>query len=111
MPVDTDKRVRIVAALVNPVGPDESLETVMLVNTTSAPVSLDGWKLTNQESQSHALQGSVDANLPLLVRLPASFQLPNEGGAITLLNDQGVEVDGVTYTAAQAGEEGRTIVF
>lgn len=111
MPVQSDKAVRIVAALVNPTGPDQNLETVMLVNTTPGRVSLDGWKLVNRHNQSHVLQGSVDANAPFLVNLPASFPLSNQGGTITLVDDQGAEVDGVSYTGEQAREEGRTIVF
>lgn len=111
MPVETNKAVRIVAALVNPTGRDHNLETVMLVNTTPGRVSLDGWKLVNRQNQQHALGGSVDPNAPLLVNLPASFPLSNKGGTITLLDDSGAEVDGVSYTAADAAQEGRTVVF
>jgi hypothetical protein len=32
-------------------------------------------------------------------------------GIITLLNDQGLKVDGVSYTEQQADTEGWTIVF
>jgi hypothetical protein len=38
-------------------------------------------------------------------------QLGNQGGLITLLNPDGLKVDGVAYTQAQAAAEGWSIVF
>jgi hypothetical protein len=38
-------------------------------------------------------------------------QLGNKGGIITLLDDQGLKVDGVSYTEQQAQLEGWTLVF
>jgi len=38
-------------------------------------------------------------------------QLGNQGGAITLIDGAGLKVSGVFYTAAQARQEGWTIVF
>lgn len=110
LPSEPDKLVRIVAALVNPQGADEGKETVTLVNTTPKKVSLKGWKIANRLNQTHELSGEVDANAPLLVRLPANFQLTNNGGTITLINDKGMKVDGVSYTRADA-RDGRTVVF
>jgi len=39
------------------------------------------------------------------------IQLPNEGGIITLLDNKGLKVHGVSYTAKDAANEGWTIVF
>jgi hypothetical protein len=39
------------------------------------------------------------------------MQLSNKGGIITLLDDDGLKVDGVSYTAAQGDQPGWTIVF
>ena len=38
-------------------------------------------------------------------------QLGNQGGTITLLDAAGLKVAGVSYTAAEAGQEGWTVVF
>ena len=38
-------------------------------------------------------------------------RLGNQGGAITLLDGAGLKVSGVSYTTAQARQEGWTIVF
>ena len=47
----------------------------------------------------------------LRVRIAKPMELSNQGGIITLLNEQGLKVDGVSYTKAQAQEPGWTIVF
>jgi hypothetical protein len=45
------------------------------------------------------------------VQVAAPVQLGNQGGLITLLNPDGLKVDGVAYTQAQAAAEGWSIVF
>ena len=44
------------------------------------------------------------------VALTAPTKLGNSGGIITLLNAQGLKVDGVSYTSAQAKREGWLVV-
>ena len=39
------------------------------------------------------------------------MELSNKGGLITLLNEEGLNVDGVSYTKDQAQNPGWTIVF
>ena len=46
-----------------------------------------------------------------MITLPSSVQLGNKGGLITLLHKQGVKVDGVSYTEADAKKEGWTVVI
>jgi hypothetical protein len=47
----------------------------------------------------------------LVISLPPSVQLGNKGGMITLLDNNGLKVDGVAYTGEQAKREGWTLVF
>jgi len=47
----------------------------------------------------------------LEVTLSGGVQLGNNGGAIRLLDAAGLKVDGVSYTAAQAKQQGWTVVF
>ena len=42
---------------------------------------------------------------------PNAVALSNKGGIITLLDDRGLKVDGVSYTKAQAAQPGWTITF
>jgi uncharacterized protein YukJ len=59
----------------------------------------------------HTLSGTLAPGATLVVALPPAVQLGNRGGLISLLNRQGLKVDGVAYTEEQADKEGWTIVF
>lgn len=108
-----DAQVRIVAALVNPPGDDPSKESVTLMNTSPQPVDLSGWALADRLKQKHAINDiSLDSGEVVTVPLTGkNAQLGNNGGIITLLNQQGVKVDGVSYTKNDAQKQGWMIVF
>jgi uncharacterized protein YukJ len=108
---EPDGSVRIVAALVNPVGPAPERETVTLINTTAAAVDLTGWRLLDRLKHPLPLSGGIEAGATRVVEVVAPVQLGNSGGLITLLNKDGLKVHGVSYTKAQASHEGETIVF
>jgi uncharacterized protein YukJ len=109
-PEAPDGAIRIIAALANAIGSPE-LETVTLLNVTSQPIDLAGWKLLDRDKHAMALQGLLAAGETLRVKLVAPVLLPNKGGMITLLNPDGLRVDGVTYTKVQASLPGFTIKF
>jgi uncharacterized protein YukJ len=111
IPDEPDGIVRIVGALVNPVGPAPEAETVTLLNPSPYPIDLAGWAIANQQKQTHHLTGLLDAGATIVVQLPETLHLGNQGGIITLLNQQGLKVDGVAYTREQAQREGWTIMF
>lgn len=102
--------VRIVAALVNSVQSPE-IETVTILNTSPRNISLQGWHLADKMKQRLKLDGSLPAGAAKTVTVRAPMQLSNKGGIITLLDEQGLKVDGVAYTKAQADQPGWTIVF
>ncbi|MFB6437392.1 DUF2278 family protein [Streptomyces sp. NPDC056411] len=107
-----EEALRIVAALVNPAGPAPEEETVTLVNTSAAPVDLDGWHLTDQHKHQLDLpEGRLGPGATLVVPVHNGFQLGNHGGSITLLDPAGLKVHGVAYTEQQAQREGRTLTF
>ena len=104
--------MRIVAALVNPIGPAPERETVTVINASPAPVDLTGWRLADRLKRSCAVPaGPVAAGATLTVPATDGVQLGNDGGAITLLDPAGVKVHGVSYTSDQARREGWTAVF
>ncbi len=109
-PQAPDGAVRIVAALVNPVESPE-VETVTLLNVTDSPIDLTGWKLLDRHKHSMSLQGGISAGETLRITLVPPAVLPNKGGLITLLNPDGLRVDGVTYTKAQASRQGFSLKF
>jgi len=110
--VGIDARVRIVAAMVNPVGPSPEQESVLLLNASPDPVDLSGWRIADRLKQSSTTPAaSIGPGETVRVVLPPNVQLGNKGGAITLLDANAVKVDGVSYTAAQAQRDGWTVVF
>ncbi len=104
--------VRVVAAMVNPAGGGQEDETVTLINASGADVALDGWKLADSQKNTMSFPApEIAAGQTLQVPVTDGFRLGNQGGAITVLDAEGLKVHGVSCTAAQAGDEGRTIVF
>ncbi len=111
-PAQLEQAVRIVAALVNPTGPAPEAETVTLLNTTPEAVDLAGWSILDREKRPMPLDaGPVPAGDTIRIPLAPPVQLGNRGGLVTLLDPDGLKVDGVAYTKAQADNEGWTIVF
>jgi len=105
--------IKIVAALVNPEGIDEGQETVTLVNTGVETVSLDGWFLVDKMKNRFGIKDvNLAPGMASTILLPRnSIQLSNKGGEIRLVNRDGATAHLVTYSKAQAGRQGRTIVF
>lgn len=111
-PVPGTRPVRIVAALVNPRGPAPEAETVTLLNASPDAVDLTGWHLQDRLGQRSAVPpGPLAAGACLTVRLSGGAQLGNHGGEISLLDARRSKIDGVSYTAEQAGREGWSVVF
>jgi uncharacterized protein YukJ len=110
-PGEPDYVVRIIAAMVNPVGPAPEQESVMLLNTSPQPVDLADWAIADRLKRTQRLSGIIAPGATLVVPLSPAVQLGNQGGIITLLNAQGLKVHGVSYTQEQARREGWTIVF
>ncbi|GAA1957249.1 DUF2278 family protein [Agromyces allii] len=109
---DGDHRVRIVGALVNPVGPAPEAESVTLINTTPASIDLAGWQLADQQKHRGPVpSGALAAGATVSFGMPSGVQLGNRGGILTLLDDHNLKVDGVAYTADEARNEGWTVVF
>lgn len=115
IPITVDSPVRIIAALVNPLGDDPGKETVTLINTGSANVSLEGWFLLDAMNNRYVLSDQSNVMSPAAtttITLPKnSIQLSNKGGEIRLLNRDGKVVHRVSYTKVQAQEQGRTLIF
>lgn len=105
--------VRIVSAVVNPVGIDHGQETVTLMNTGKETVDLSGWFIVDKSRRRYGIPALVlDAGTASTIRLPADgAQLGNNGGEIRLISREGHTAHLVAYSKAQARREGETIVF
>jgi hypothetical protein len=87
-------------------------KSVTLTNLTTHRVSLASWKLHNSAGQAQELP----ANAVLGPMSTGGFEVPNlplmsNGDIITLVNKDGLKVDGVSYNSQQGNMEGRPIVF
>ena len=103
--------IRLVAALVNPIGPAPEAETVTILNASPAAVDVSHWFLADRIGQRSPVPGGpLDTGATRVVPVVPPMALGNSGGTITLLDASGTKVDGVAYTAAQA-REGWTVVF
>lgn len=104
--------MRVVGALVNPIGPAPEAEEVTLLNASPAAVDLSGWLLADRAKRTCSLPATrLAAGATLVVPLTDGVQLGNKGGAITLLDARGLKVHGVSYSAEQSHDEGWTVVF
>lgn len=105
-----DWSMYIVAALVNDTRLEE-IETVTLLNPGPVPIDLAGWSLADKNKNKHPLSGVVDPGESVRIVVQKPMELSNKGGIITLLNEEGLKVHGVSYTKAQAQNPGWTVVF
>ena len=108
-----DGLIRIVAAKINPSGHDPGMETVILINTTPESANLEGWSIVDNNKKKEILHGpDIGPGEAAAITLSGrGAQLSNKGGIITLLDPNGIKVDGVAYTKAQAKKQGWTLVF
>ena len=96
---------RIVAALVNDTQSPE-VESVTLLNPSPRPLDLSGWSLADKNKKRHALSGVIPAGDTVRVRIDKPMELSNQGGIITLLNEEGLKVHGVAYTKVAGAAPG-----
>ena len=107
---DPQGLVRIVAALVNSVQSPE-VEVVTLLNASPREINLQGWTLLDSQKNKQKLTGKLKSGEARAVRVEKPLALSNKGGIISILDETGLKVDGVSYTKAQASNPGWTIVF
>ncbi|HEX5966365.1 MAG TPA: YukJ family protein [Pyrinomonadaceae bacterium] len=107
---DPQGLVRIVAALVNSVKSPE-VEVVTLVNASPRDIKLQNWSLVDGQKNKQKLSGALKSGEARAIRVEKPVALSNKGGIITILDETGLKVDGVSYTKAQASNPGWTIVF
>lgn len=104
--------VRVLAALVNPLGPAPEHEWVLLLNASPDPVDVAGWRVLDRAKNRTPVPAQVLApGDTLTVRLGVGGAvLGNKGGQITLLDAAALKVHGVSYTEPDA-REGWVVVF
>lgn len=103
--------VRIAAALVNPLQTSEGgHETVTLLNTSANTISLDGWRLADNNG-SLMLNGQLGAGETLRVRLTSGLRLSNIRDTLTLVDAGGALIDQVSYQKRDLPPPGHSKIF
>lgn len=111
-PFRSNEDIRILSALINPIGDDVAKETVSLINAGPAPVSLGDWYLNDKIDRKTDLSDLLlQPGFPRTVELDgAGVQLSNKGGKIELWKGNTL-VHQVSYSRRQARAENRTLIF
>jgi uncharacterized protein YukJ len=108
---DRAHRARIVSAFIHSNDEKRGVEHVAIRNDGHEPLSVSGWRLLNRNGDAMILDGVVP---PLTVRrfpLPDPVPLSSRGGLIRLLDSNGEEVDGVSYTRHEVRRKHGTLTF
>ena len=104
--------------LANPDGTDRGSEFVEILNTAGEAISLEGWSLSDGTGATrHVFSGTLQAGTALvlfdegehldvpgaIVSTTTYLSLNNTGDTITLMDEDGVTVDVVSYGTASSG--------
>ncbi len=112
LPTSTSK-VQISAALINPKGGGIGKENVTLANRTGLLLDISGWSLLDTYKRRSMIDDIVlKPYSTAKVKLSGSgVQLSNKGGLITLVDQNGSKVDGVSYTRDQSSVAGVELIW
>ncbi|WP_276482697.1 DUF2278 family protein [Paraflavitalea pollutisoli] len=109
-PGESQGLVRIIGALVNSIQSPE-VESVTLLNTSPGELDITNWAILDSQKKKQVLVGNIGPGECLQIQIRQPLALSNKGGIITLIDDNGLKIDGVAYTKEQASHPGWTIVF
>jgi uncharacterized protein YukJ len=99
-------------ALINPAGADPGHEAIVIGNLAATAINLDGWQIADRNGHVSKLGVQIPAGASAVVTLDGTgAQLGNNGGNLVLSDDQGNQVDSVTYSAADASVVDRYVRF
>jgi hypothetical protein len=102
---------RIVGAFVHPNDEKRGVEHVAIRNDGHDPLHVGGWRLLNRDGDATSLDGVVPPRTVRRFPLPAVVPLSSRGGLIRLLDGDGEEVDGVSYTRHEARRKHGSLTF
>ena len=111
--VTEENSVRIISAMVNPVGDDVGFEMITLVNVAAKEVVITNWSLKDKNDNVHVIEEkTIKPGEFFPVKLSGkNVQLSNKGGNIRLYDDKQKLIHKVSYSKAQARNQGATVLF
>jgi Lamin Tail Domain len=83
-------------------------ESVTLLNCSPESIDLSGWALADRLKRKQFLNGTqIRGGEAIQIPLSGTdAQLSNQGGTISLLDAEGLKIDGVAYTKEQVKLQG-----
>jgi uncharacterized protein YukJ len=85
---------------------------VILLNVSPKPVALENWALLDEAKQRHELRGILEAGSTRAFELPHGFGLvAGRGGTLTVIDGEGMRVDGVRCGRGDLARDGWAVVF
>lgn len=109
---DEEVDVFIAAAMVNPSGAQRDGEWVSIANLGADPVSIDGWRLIDDQRRERELEGTIPPGEAVRIQPLTPVMLANSRNAfIQLVDADARQIDRVPYTKEQAQRAGTPVVF
>ena len=103
--------VKIIAALVDPIGVDMGKEAITLFNASPEDINLDGWYIQDGPGRKSLLKGEISPGSGTRILLSGKgVILSNNGGQLSLYDNKGSLRHEVKYTGREV-RSGWTIVF
>lgn len=90
--------VQILAVLPDPFAQDDGKEAVVIANSSTRPLKLDGWKLTDDDGAEIKLSGEIPPCSVITVHHPHEAWLSNSGDELRLIDAKGTIIDEVSYS-------------
>ncbi|NUM35771.1 MAG: DUF2278 family protein [Candidatus Brocadiae bacterium] len=107
---DLQGAVKIICALLNT--GNQPRQSISLLNRGESKLSLDGWAFADRQKRRQYLKGySIEPGSFLSIPVDDTINLSKDGGIITLLDNKGIKIDGVSYTRKDCQKEGWTTKF
>jgi uncharacterized protein YukJ len=103
--------IRIVAAYVHPNDEKAGVEHVSIRNDSHESVSVSGWRLLNRNGDATDLEGVMSPRSVRRFELRHDVPLSSRGGMIRLVDNEGEEVDGVSYTRHEVRRKRGSLTF
>lgn len=102
--------VKIVSAQIK-TNAENSGQSVTILNRATQAVNLQGWSLINTARDSYPLRGILKSGAAKKIKLPDRFKLTQAGGIVSLLDQQGLKIDGAAYRTSEIADPGWSITF
>ena len=106
---DDENKIYIISCLLNP---QEGKRKITLLNRKNQDVAINGWQLAGQKGEALLLEGVIQPGEFKTLEVSDDIpRIPEEGGTISLIDNSGVKIHGVSYTTPDYAKKGYIKVF